>query len=512
MNNLIQELTNELTTNSNLKDSAVVRVVLESINNSTLLGVPSDQILESALSNLSDLAEATVNENLKEVVAKFRKMAVKPTKSLQNMAKEAGISLKLKMLKESNIGSDPMFINTVNHIEKTLAVVPEFRAMSMIFESMNKFSYDPKVAAFLTELNTYIDSNRPKLEIMNAIFEMRQTSSILYNEAISVLEESLLSETFGSDSIKMKMRGRVELPIVNRLVNTLSMVEAKNHGKFNIGLGNGDAKVTAIIAPFHKISDTEAVVLFENAFVKLSEKEDPISINPNDAKQYVDFYEVCEAFARLGFKERMNEIYTRGRNLEIAFAINEAGNLQLKLNGKVVDDLTKIDLSQIFMMEQMDIRSNLVKVFNNLDMIVNLEFGKKLINERLDKDSAVFTIGDTQYVFEKLGNTRVIKKMQGLAFHNYVMENFHYDVSELYSIQLTERDQNVKRIDEEKAQIDRDLEKLEDSIAKLDAVMEDTSLTAEYEAQLKDLRESIQKNIVALKTHYIELDQSKKKV
>ena len=91
MNGLIQDLTTELKTNTKFKDSAVVRVVLESINNSTLLGVPSDQILETALTNLDELATATVNEDLKEVVANFRKLAEKPTKRLQNMAKEAGI-------------------------------------------------------------------------------------------------------------------------------------------------------------------------------------------------------------------------------------------------------------------------------------------------------------------------------------------------------------------------------------------------------------------------------------
>ena len=76
MNSLIQELTTELKSNTQLKDSIVVKVVLESINNSVLLGVASSDVLENALSTLDQLAQATVNENLKEVVAKFKKMAV----------------------------------------------------------------------------------------------------------------------------------------------------------------------------------------------------------------------------------------------------------------------------------------------------------------------------------------------------------------------------------------------------------------------------------------------------
>jgi len=512
MNGLIQDLITELKTNPKLKDSAVVRVVLESINNSTLLGVPSDQILETALTNLDELATATVNEDLKEVVANFRKLAEKPTKRLQNMAKEAGIQMKMTMLKESNVAKDPTFAHILGEIDRLLQNVPEFRAIGPVYEALNKYSYSPEVAQVLTDLTNYVNENRAKLEILNAIFEMRQTSGMMYKEAISILEESLLAQQFESDTIKMKMRGHVEMPVVKRLVNTLSMVEAKNQGKFNIGLGNSEVKVKAVIAPFHKLDEASAIILIDSAFVKLTENEDPIALPVEEAQKYPEFYTLCEAFARLNFQERNNEIFCRGRNLEISFAINEANNLQLKINNKIVDDLTKIDLSQIFMMEQVDIRANLMKVFNGLEMIGNLEFAKRLVNERLNSDAIVFTVGDQQLVFEKLGNTRVIKKMHGLAFHSYVMENFNYDVSELYAIQLEERDMTIKRIDEEKAQIDKDLEKLEGSVRQLEEALSDKTLPADYQVQLGDLKSAIEKNIVDLKNHYITLDQSKKKV
>lgn len=511
MNGLIHDLTTELKTNPDLKDSAVVRVVLESINNSNLLGVPSDQILETALTNLDELATATVNENLKEVVSKFRKMAQKPTQRLQNMAKEAGMEMKLKMLKESNVGNDPTFAQTISHIEKVLRAVPEFRAFGLIFESLNKFNYDPKVATVLNDLNAYVNENRAKLEVMNAIFEMRQSSAVIYRDAITILEEALLEDKISADTIKMQMKGKVDMPIVNRLVNTLSMVEGKKEGKFNIGLGNGDAKVQSVIAPFFKLNEQEAIVFLDNLFIKLSESSDPVALTQEQALEHKEFYELCEAFSLLRFSERSNEIYTKGRNLEVSFAVNESGNLHLKLNGHKIEDLTKIDMSEIFTMEQMDVRSKLVKVFDNLDMIVNVEFAKKLINERLQADSIVVTIGETQYVFEKLGESRIVKKLEGLDFHNYVMEKFNYDVSELYSIQLSEREEDLKRIDREKTSINTDLEKLEESVKKLELALEDKSLSVEYQTQLTDLKESIQQNIVSLKNHYVELDQNKKK-
>lgn len=511
MNSLIQELTSELKSNPEISNSIMVKMVLESINNSVMLGVPSDQILESALSNLNEMAVATLNENLKEVVAKFMKMSEKPTKRLQDMAKEAGLSMKIKALKESALYKDPTFKYTISVLEQKLAISPEFRVIGALVESLSGFAYDSLVESTISELLEYINENRAKVEVINAIFEMRQTGAVLYREAISELENCLLEGNFTADTIRMKLRGKSSLPILTRLVNTLSMVEAKQSGKFSIGIGNGDAKVKSVIAPFQKISESEAIVFVDNKFIKLSDYAEPTQVEDEELTVYPEFTEICETFASLNFKERETEIYSKGRNLEVSFAVNEDGTLSLKINGSVVEDLTKVQLTELFLLEQNSTRASLTKLFNNLDMIVNLEFAKRLVNERLDSDSIVFTIGETLYVFEKYAHSRIIKKMAGLEFHNYVMEKFNYDVSELYAIELEEREAYLRQIEEEKKTVETDLTKLEETIAQLDEALSDAEVSEEYHTQLADLRIAIEKNVNTLKNHYIELDQSKKK-
>lgn len=512
MNGIINELVTELRNNPKIKNSAIVKIVIESINNSIQLGVQSDQILETALTNLQELGKQSVNENvLTEVVSKFKKIAQKPTQRLQNMAKEAGLEKQLKMLKESNIGKDPQFINTISNLEKQIAVNPEFRMLGVVYENLTKFSYDPQVLSILENLSKYVEQNRAKLEILNAIFEMRQSSPVIYKDAISILEESLLSDQTSADTVKMNLRGKIDLPITNSLINTLSMVEGKNNGKFNIGLGNGDTKVKSVISPFYKIDESNAIVFMDNIFIKLSADSEPLALSQNEALKYSDFYKLCESFSKLNFKERSNGIYTKGRNLEIAFIINESNELSLTINGNDIDDLTKINTSEIFALEQLNTRSDLVNIFNGLDMIVNVEFAKKLINEKLNADSIVFTINENQYVFEKLGESRIVKKLEGLDFHNYVLENFKYDVSELYSIQLSEQAEKLKQIEAEKGKINTDLEKLEQSILKLEEALSNETISIEYQTKLTDLKESIEQNIISLKNYYIELDNNKKK-
>jgi hypothetical protein len=512
MNGLIQELTNELKNNSSINSSIAAKVVLESINNSLMLGVANDQILENSLNTLDQFATELVNENIKEVVAKFKKMAEKPTSRLQNMAKEAGLSIKIQAIKEAQIYKDPVVKHTVARLEEAVKSMPEFRAIHFFFEGLSKFNYDTTVSEVLESLSTYVNENRIKLEILNSIFEMRVTGAVLYKDACSLLEQALLENVQTADSLKMKLRSHSNLPVVNQLINKISMLESKETGSFNLGIGNGDAFVKPIIAPFYKVSENSALIFVDNKFIKVSEDADPTQVSAEDAKDFPDFFETCEAFSALNFKEKSTELVSASRNLTVAFGINENGSLNLKINGSVIDNIDSVKFSEIVLMETIDTRNALTKIFKNLDLIVNLEFGKTIVNERLGKESIVLNFGEDIYVFEKLAETRILKKMKGLTFHNYVMENFKYDVSEMYSIQLEERESNIKSLDAEKVTIEQNLAKLETSISQIEEALTDKSLTADYREKLNELKMSIEKNVNALKNQYILVDQSKKKV
>ena len=91
------------------------------------------------------------------------------------------------------------------------------------------------------------------------------------------------------------------------------------------------------------------------------------------------------------------------------------------------------------------------------------------------------------------------------------MENFKYDVSELYSIQLEERDAKIKELNSEKSVIEANLEKLEKTISQINEALSDVTISADNKEKLNELRMSIEKNVNALKNQYILVDQSKKK-
>jgi hypothetical protein len=511
MNGLIQELVNELNTNASLKDAITTKMVVESINNSILLGVSPAEVFENTLSTLTQLSESTANESLKEVVEKFKKLAHTPAKKLKDMSDSANLATKIQALKESTLAADPVFRHTLAVLESGVSTQPEFRMISHFISGLSKYSYDSAVAEAVSEVSNHLENNRSKFEILNAIYEMRQASPVIYKEACTILEECLLENNVSSDSLKMKLRGRVNMPVVNRLINTLSMVEARSAGTFNIGIGNGDAQVNSVVLPYLAISENEVLTVIDDSFVKVSDSEDPAQVE--DAKvqaDYPEFFELYESLRALGFSHKGNIYTAKLKNMTVGFEMNE-GRLDFTVNGKTIEDPTTASVSEVFLMESVETRSHIANIFSKLDNIAHLDFAKRIINERLGNDSYVFTVNDTMFVFEKLGGTRTIKKMQSVDFHNYVMENFHYDVTELYSIQLEENAQSIKNIEIEKANIEKNIEKLEKSIATIDETLNSTETSEEYLEKLNELKHALEKNVNSLKSQYITLDQSKKK-
>lgn len=511
MNGLIQELINELNTNESLKDSITTRMVVESINNSILLGVSPAEVFESALKNLEQLSEATKNDNLKEVVSKFQSMAKTPAKKLKEMSAEANLSTKITALKESALAKDPMFLHTLAVLESGVNTQPEFKMIYHFVSGLSKYSYDPIVAEALKQVDDYVKANRSKLEIMNAIHEMRVASPIIYREACEVLENALIQGNVNSDSLKMQLRGRVNMPIVNRLINTLSMNESKQNGTFDIGVGNGDAKIHQVILPLFQISENEVGTIVDNSFVKISDEEGPTPMAATQVQEeYPDFFELYEAVNALGFKHVGDVYVAKLKTMTIGFEMNE-GTLSFTINGKVIEDPNTSTVSEVFLMESVETRQKIANLYKNLENFAHLEFAKRLINERLGSDAYVFTVKDTIYVFEKLSDTRIIKKMENVQFHGYVMENFNYDVTELYSIELEEEAKKAKEIESEKANIEKNIGKLETSINQIDETLANEQIDEAIVTKLTDLKIALEKNVNALKGQYITLDQSKKR-
>ena len=511
MNGLIQELVQELTTNESLKGNVATTMVAESINNQILLGVSPSQVFESALTNLEKLSEATSNDSLMEVVKKFQGLAKTPSKKLKDMSAEANLSTKIKSLKESALAKDPVFRHKLAVLESGLQTQPEFRMIGHFMTGLSNYSYDSQVAEALSSVSAYLEANRSRLEVMNAVHEMRAASPVIYKEACAILEEALLENVLSADSLKMKLRGRVNMPYVTRLINTLSMVEAREAGNFNIGIGNGDTKVSDVILPFFPISENHVATVMDDSYVKLSDEDAPEQMSKEEVDEnYPEFAELHESLRALGFKSEAGKYTAKLKNMTVGFEMHE-GALQFTINGNVMKDPTSASVSETFLMESVETRKHLSTIFKNLDNFANLDFAKRLINERIGSDAYVFTIGESIFVFEKLGQTRVIKKMEGTQFYNYVMENFNYDVAELYSVDLEEEAKAEKEIEAEKENIENNISKLEGSIAQIDETLKAGGIEEKFVEQLNELKHSIEKNVNALKDKYIELDHNKSK-
>jgi hypothetical protein len=111
------------------------------------------------------------------------------------------------------------------------------------------------------------------------------------------------------------------------------MLEAKTDGTFDLGIGNGDAQVKPIVAPFYKVTESDALIFIDNKFIKVSENEDPTQVTAADAQEFSEFFEICEAFRFLNFRESGSDTVAKCRNLsvETSYRLNLSNLLLLLL-------------------------------------------------------------------------------------------------------------------------------------------------------------------------------------
>jgi hypothetical protein len=213
-----------------------------------------------------------------------------------------------------------------------------------------------------------------------------------------------LENITSADSLRMKLRSHGQLPIVSSLLNKIGVFEAKDSGDITLGTGNGDSSVKPVIAPFYVVSEGSALIFVDNKYIKVSENSDPVQVSEEEVSLFPEFMQTCEAFRSLGFKQSSTGIVSENRNLKVAFGLNESGTLSLKINDSIVENIKSVNFGNMFLMESIQTRTLLSKLFENLDLIVNLEFAKSIVNERLGKNAIVLNFGEN--ILEELFQQR----------------------------------------------------------------------------------------------------------
>jgi hypothetical protein len=242
-------------------------------------------------------------------------------------------------------------------------------------------------------------------------------------------------------------------------------------------------------------------VLIENHIIDMNDEEEAEMVPFAAIPQEDEFAQTAKAYTELGFKPTEHGVEAKGKANTIAFKVSPEGEVSFEINGNIAEDLNSSEIYKTLVVETIAFKQNVAKILENANMVAQFEFVQRFVTEGA-QSYAINTEKSGIFVLDRQG----LRKYDTLGFHKYVAETFNYDVSDLFAIQLSERQEFIKSVNERKLVIKSDIAKLEESIEQLDSVIAEAD--EETQDQLETLKHTINSSIVGLKDEYLTLDDS----
>lgn len=496
MNDLTKNLIKELKATSAVSESRMLQMVVAGLE----ANISASGNIDQALADLAEVSEKLQNTELDTIVKKFNEMSNTPAKKLKMIENGAAILPKIAQIKESAAYSDPIFKTVVTSLERYAAVNSEPVIIESVIAKLTPFAFDSTVKSVVTDLTNYVKENRKVLAIFNTIADLKKAPNSYYAQISEKLEEAILEGRTSADALTMILAEAVAQPVIKTLLNKIYQFESSETGRFNLGSGNASTKINPVIGVYER-TENGVRVLIENHIIDMNDEEEAEVIPFSSLPKEDEFTQTAKAYTDLGFKPTEHGVEAKGKANTIAFKISPEGEVSFEINGKVSEDLNSSEIYKTLVVETIAFKNNVAKILENAHMIAQFEFVQRFVTEGA-QSYAINTEKSGIFVLDRHG----LKNYDTLGFHKYIAETFNYDVSDLFAVQLSERQQFIKQVAERKSQIKADIQKLEESVSQLDAVLSEAD--EETQDQLETLKHTINSSIVGLKNEYLTLDDS----
>lgn len=496
--NLIKEV------NSKLKNKTLSDMLINKVNEYHANDLSESKIFKNLLTDITGLNASIKSKEITDILESYSKFNVPEKMTLTNLANESGLFKLLTGVRASNSFANPVIKNAVQIVENQLSSLPEFRVLPLFIETLRPHAYDASIKAAVSEASSYLTKNACKVMLLNAIFELSQVPSKVYGTTISILEQSLLDNQISSDSLKMKLHESANMPFVKKMLNTLSMLESKSSGAFNLGTGSNNTTISALIAPSVVTNEKSIITVLNDRFVEIKSNEIKFLEPKNVFENHADFYNYVINFSQMKFTPTNEGIKTKFRNTQLEFK-NEGVSVSAYINRTKVDPSAPINYSDMFLMENLDSKNKVATLFEGINYMTSLDFIKRI--EYNNRACNVINIDKKLFVVEN-NNSGQVLEMNALQFVKYIKENYDQDTSTMFADELDQTSNEINSIDDNKRVVNDDILKLEDALKDVDTSIADTTDETIIESAM-DLRFTIEKNINALREKYILLDSQK---
>ena len=533
MKDFVNSVLHELQTNPETRSNNLIGLVVESANKSINSGERYELVYEEVKRGLIEINKHVKSNSVNNILDQFKKVDFKPASKLKEFSKAANLSGKLKAIKESTAYSHPMIAYKVDeYLRKINEGIAEFTLYPSFIRDFSQHLLESSVSNAVKSVSKTIDENATDFEMLNTIYLMESYNSPMYTNIIPDLTNMLLEGTYTSDIINLKY-GQTGLPMISGLVNSLKLIESKSDKSFNLGGGNSNTSVRNAIAPAVKSDKNSVLTYLDGKFIRITESsnldgsEEEVyvkkggysisSIDPSWVKSnQSDFYSFCEAFAYLGFKE--NHLFegietTQIRGFKLGLMPNANRELDLYLNDNIVESVKNINLTEALALVDDQTKFAVKTVFESVRSIFNFEFIKNIKNDITLSESTVFNLGNNYFLCQKPNSVeRIWDPVDEVRLYEHFATNFNYDISEIFKTKVDESIKTAKAIEERKTEILKNIEKLEETVNRLNTAINSDAADIQDISKLEQLKESIEGTIENLRLEYVDVELIKKKI
>ena len=379
-----------------------------------------------------------------------------------------------------------------------------------LLNDLKSFSWENSVKPVLENLSTTFDKNRREVEVLKTYETIKNApGKDLFSDATDQMKNWLTSEKRTSDSLIHGLKRFGFNPMVRNLVSFLSVYENQGSTKFNVGFDNEVCEISNIYSPVY-VNENEVVFYSAGKFLKLNEAEGSIYECEMDEVP-AELQDKASILADRDVRVENNRILlSLGNNkIEISFA-NESKTIYF--DGKEIkeEDLPlAVSVSTNNLLENANHKINkAIFVANVSDEIIDLDFGKKIKSRVYEGVEAnIFKIGGTIYVQTVNPAMKLNKVYEANATQaiNIVKDFIKYDISESLTEFLEGEEAFLSVMKNDKKEIIKNIDILENELRKLDTVKEQNPLIARSE-ELTSLEEGIENEIESLKDRWNQIN------
>jgi hypothetical protein len=523
-------------TDPELANNPMIKSVLENIQHKMAGFSDELSLIEELKVQLSSVNAYVKNEKLTQTISKLDTrieeiLSTSTEGRVRRMYDELGLVGIATKLKTCEAYKDPIVMNYVNKLIYEMEYsprIPKFRFLPGLLSTLSNYTNDTLIKETVELVQNYIHKNHSKLIILETIQYLDGTAGTFYNATTDKLKKLIIENKISSDIVSLEMSDFANIPVVSEMINSIRSVENVKNPNFNLGTGDNGTQIFNYVGPVLK-EGKGLVTYFNNTFVHITPeamvkenykrivgKTGAITIaeyKDEYIKEHMsNFFNLAKAFDSMGFKLKDKGISSKMNRVKVDFKVNESNTLDVYINDSKIEDIKNLNANELFLMEHPRTKQTALNVFENMDNIFNVEFIKFLVNESTGKATLVINLKDDYHVYDLLGAGRTNNfKLDGYKLYKYVKENFKYDISKLFQIQINDTLGRAKSIQEKKVTIESEIKLLDQSLAKLtEAKLADEK--KEYTSKLEILEEQINQKKHDFRNQYVALDVEMRKI